>query len=67
MLKSEVSLSFSLFVECPYCHTDIDLADHDDDGCYARPIFNNKWEDLKDEEVHCPDCEKVFLIEEVVY
>lgn len=67
MLKSEVSLSFSLWTECPYCKEDIDLADHDEDGCYTRPIFNNKWEDLKDKEVYCPKCEKEFLIEEIVY
>ncbi len=34
---------------------------------YQTPIFNNKWGDLLDEEVICPDCDYEFQIEDVEY
>lgn len=66
-MKSRIRFSFSMRIECPKCSHDFDLVDHDDDGCYTRPIFNNRWDDLKGEDVLCPECETEFKISEVEY
>lgn len=67
MRKETAVLTWSLYIECPYCHTDFDLAEYDDDSVYSMPIFNNKWDDLKGEEVECPDCGEYFAIKEAIY
>ena len=65
MKKAEAIVSWSLDVECPYCGSDIDLTDQDDDGCFSKPIFNNQWDELVGVEVHCCDCSRDFTISEV--
>ena len=65
MKKSTAQLSWSLWIECPHCSHDFDLADYDEEGQWSTPIFNNEWDKLSGEEVECPECTKVFQIEEV--
>jgi uncharacterized protein YbaR (Trm112 family) len=65
--KAKAILSWQLWIECPKCKADIDLSDQDEDGWVSTPIFNNKWGDLLDEEVICPDCDYEFQIEDVEY
>ena len=67
--KPTAYLDWSLNVECPNCGEEIDLSKspHDDDGCFAGPIFNNNWDHLKNAEVLCTECEHEFEIEQVEY
>jgi len=67
MKKAKAILSWHLWIDCPKCKETIDLADCDDDGWISIPIFNNKWDDLKDEDVACPECGYEFKISEVEY
>jgi phage FluMu protein Com len=60
-------LNASLDVECPYCDKDINFFDHDEDGIYTRPIFNNKWDDLKGMDVTCPHCDSEFVLDDVEF
>ncbi len=47
-LKSaDLTVCYSLDIDCPYCGAELDLSDQDDEnGCFSSPIFNNRWEDL---------------------
>jgi len=66
--KSTAFLSYKVIIKCPYCDNEFDLIDyHNDDSEISKPIFNNKWEELKDFEVECDHCEKDFLIEKLEY
>jgi len=60
-------MNWSMDIKCPKCKKNIDLADVDDDGVYSEPIFNNRWDDLIDEGVCCPNCDHEFLIGGVEY
>lgn len=63
--KADAYLNASLMVSCPYCNNRFDLFFYDDDNIFTFPIFNNKWNDLKGQDVECPRCEKEFLIDQV--
>ena len=65
MESAALTVVWSLDVDCPYCGAEIDLADQDDDGCFSKPIFNNRWDDVVGMEATCPDCGKDFTISEV--
>lgn len=69
MLSADASLSWNLFIECPHCKEDIDLADspHDDEGYFSEPLFNNKWDRIEGAEVDCPKCKNTFSVSSVVY
>lgn len=67
MKQAYAQLEWNLWIECPHCEYEFDLAQENDDGWVSTPIFNNKWDDLKGEEVECPECKKSFLIESVEY
>lgn len=67
MKSSTVQFDYTMYVSCPYCDTDMDLVDQDDDGVYSSKIFTNKWDELKGEACYCKHCDNIFLIEEVVY
>ena len=67
MKKSVANLNWSLWIECPHCGQDIDLADHDEEGQWSDPIFKNEWDKLCGQEVWCPECNETFQVEEVVY
>ena len=67
MKSAEANLTWSLVIECPYCKADIDLVDYDDDGIFSGAIFNNRWDDIKGAEAHCPDCSMDFEISKVEY
>jgi hypothetical protein len=68
-VEATIRLSFDLHVNCPHCDETIDLMDNDynDDGFFTRPIFENRWEDLKGEEITCFECEETFTIKDVEY
>ncbi len=66
-VKPSADLRWSLDIECPKCNAEIDLAAGDDDNTYSNAIFNNKWDDLVDEEITCPECGHIFLIGSVEY
>ncbi len=66
-MKATVRFNYVMNITCPYCGHEFDLVDFNDDGLYSEPIFSNKWDDLKDESVDCPNCDKEFYIEGVVY
>ena len=55
MKKAKAILVWHLFIDCPHCGKQLDLADgeYDQDGIYSRPIFNNNWDYLKKQEVEC--------------
>ena len=65
MKSAGIIVSWSFDVTCPYCEADIDLADQDDDACFSKPIFSNRWNDIVGMEAHCPDCSKDFTIDKV--
>lgn len=69
MLSAEASLSWHLFVECPHCREDIDLADspYDDEGYFSEPLFNNRWDEIEGKEVDCPKCKNTFSVSSTVY
>lgn len=60
-------LSWSLYIQCPACEKHYDLSEYDDDLIFANAIFNNKWNDLKGQEVECPDCGHEFKVDSVLY
>lgn len=62
MKGADLIVNFSLDIVCPYCKHDIDLSYHDDDHIYTGTIFNNRWDDLINEEIECPKCDKIFVI-----
>lgn len=65
-MKATAILSWHLFIDCK-CGETIDLADSEEDydGRISTPIFNNKWDDLKGEEVTCPHCKNSIIIENI--
>ena len=67
MKKATLFVDYALFIDCPYCREQNNLADqvHSDEGKFTIPIFNNKWNDLKDEEVECDSCDEIFQIKSV--
>ena len=67
MKEAKAWLSWHLFIECPYCKKDIDLVDLDEDGWISKPIFNNEWDKLTNQEVNCPQCLKTFKISTIEY
>jgi len=67
MEKINAELHARLWIECPNCDEDIDLFEDDPDGVYTVPVFNNSWDDLKEEEVYCPKCGHEFQIKEIVW
>ena len=67
MKKTMSSLYVNLYVECPYCEEVIDLFEEDSDHIYSMAIFNNKWDDIKNQEECCPSCKKEFLVEGIEY
>jgi len=69
MKKSVVYLDFSLRVNCPHCEHKFDLVcqDGDYDENVVNPVFRNEWSKPEGEEVICPQCEKTFLIERIIY
>jgi len=69
MEKGTVTLSWHLFIDCNYCGETLDLSDgeFDQDGIFAIPIFNNKWDEIEGEEVICPKCGNPIIIERVEY
>jgi len=68
MYDGIATLSWSLLIDCN-CGETFDLAegDHDVDGRFSIPIFNNKWNDLEGEEAICPKCGNVVPIKKVEY
>ena len=66
-MKARALLNWNLYTKCPYCGHDFDLADHDEDGFYSKPIFSNKWDELDGADVECPSCGQCSQISEVVY
>ncbi len=70
MREAIVSAVFELWADCPHCNRNIDILHHpynDEDGVLLSPLTNNRWDDMKDIEVECSECKKVFKIKEVVY
>ncbi|MDY0251443.1 MAG: hypothetical protein RBR45_15565 [Pseudomonas sp.] len=67
MKSSKALLWWSLDVKCPHCGQEYDLSVDDADNRFSHAIFNNDWNDLRGEEVTCPNCEEDFQIEEVEY
>jgi len=67
-MEGIAQLSWHLFIDCK-CGETLDLTDseHDEEGRISIPIFNNKWDDLKGEEVICPKCSNPIIIERVEY
>ena len=66
MKSSKLYIIWQAEIICPNCNLGLDLADNDnDDGWVSIPIFNNRWDDLKDKEVTCENCNKTFTIESV--
>jgi len=68
-MKNIANLDWSLDIQCPSCEHVFDISNsgNDDDGEITVKIFNNKWDDIKGHRISCPDCGKVFLIDEVIY
>ena len=68
-MKNTAWLNWSLDIRCPKCECIFDLSNsgNDDEGEISIKIFNNKWDDLKCRRVVCPDCDKDFKIDEVIY
>lgn len=60
-------LVWHLYVNCPKCGSRIDLAEHDEEGQYSTPIFNNDWDSLAGEGVDCPDCTHQFELSGAEY
>lgn len=62
-------LTWSLWIECPWCDESIDLSDidHGYDHRFAHAIFNNDWAAVNGSDVSCPSCEKEIIIEKVEY
>ena len=68
-MKNIAKLDWSLDIQCPNCEHVFDISNsgNDDEGEITTKIFNNKWDDIKGYRIICPDCDKVFLIDEVIY
>ena len=62
----KIKLTVKLSVRCPTCGIPIELGG---DDRFMEPIFNNRWEDLKDETVYCPNtnCNTEFAVDGVEY
>jgi Zn finger protein HypA/HybF involved in hydrogenase expression len=67
--KPIANLDWSLYVYCPKCEQDNDLARarHDRENDIAKHIFSNDWDKLNDWEVTCEHCSHEFKIEKVEY
>ena len=66
-MKARAVLDWHLWTKCPYCGHDFDLADFDEEGQWSKPLFTNKWDDMKGAEVECPSCGEVSELGEVEY
>lgn len=68
-MKPIAQVEWSLYVECPVCEWDNDLADpeHDTEHDIARHIFSNNWDSLSGWKVTCESCGHTFEIEKVEY
>jgi hypothetical protein len=62
-------LDWSLYVDCPNCECNNDLArpGHDIEHDIARRIFTNEWDKLAGWEVTCEHCGHQFLLDGVEY
>lgn len=60
-------VDISLNCCCPHCDVDVDLINGDYNDCdeLLGLITTNKWDNLKGEEVQCPECQEMFKIEDV--
>lgn len=67
--KPTALLEWSLYVRCPKCseNNDLALARHDCEHDIARRIFTNKWDKLAGWEVTCEHCDHEFLLGGVEY
>lgn len=72
MEKVVGELTYSIWVNCPYCGESTDLASiHDDEYVLAKCLFTNKedvisWTNLQ-MEFECPRCANEFELDEIVY
>tara|TARA_R110002167_G_scaffold49749_4_gene145621 strand:- start:779 stop:985 length:207 start_codon:yes stop_codon:yes gene_type:complete len=53
-------ISYELMTNCPSCDEDINVLEQDFDGCFTDPIFTNDWDNTKDHEVYCKECDGYF-------
>ena len=67
MENVEALLNASLDISCPYCNRDIDLFLIDDNDYIMKSIFNNKWNDLRGEEIICQDCGTNMVISDIIW
>ena len=67
--KPTALLDWSLYVDCPKCGLNNNLASclHDADNTIARRIFTNEWDALEGWEVTCEGCKHEFLLGGVEY
>lgn len=70
MKKAIITVEIYLETYCPYCDETINILQdkqNNMDNKLIEPIINNKWEDLEDEIVLCPECDHDFRIEKVEF
>ena len=74
-MKNRATLNISLDVECPHCGDDVDLMDsrlglNDDGGILNRACPNGVWAEEHEnfqQDLHCPECGKHFIAEEIIW
>jgi len=72
MKKAEGTINIEAYLECPHCHTYVDLfqiKELNDDTQLSRLISEDDKEALDDyqEVIDCPDCFKKIQIEGLSY
>lgn len=67
MKEASAQISWSLDIECPECEIEFDLSEFDSDNLFGNAIFENRWEDVKGQEVCCPECNSEFKVKEIEY
>jgi len=72
MKKSNAQITISIYAECPHCESTIDLMEQqsllDDGYIYSCLLSDDGFgKENWNEEFECPECNKLFIIEDVGY
>ena len=67
MKSQPAQLTWEVYVTCPHCEAQFDVASTDDHNELAARIFTNEWDALDGFETECPECGKEFEMGGIEY
>jgi len=67
--KNIIEVYYEINVDCPSCKKTMDLTENnfDDDGVFSKPLFTNRWDEVKGIKIECIHCDNEFKIDGMEY